>query len=457
MPARRAASEAFCLQLLIRSVRYALSNADSAFERLDYDAISPAPQDPDLSELDPSASLDVDDIQTRMVRAALRIAQPDGWIPVIGSSPAQNLRDYQSSVLGDYAAMDMPAARELRFLRSGGTEGDAPAERLSVFPDAGVVTMHGSFDAPFARQTHIVFNTGGPYHAHSHADALAVHLYGADPRRPNAGMPLLVDAGWFSYVDSRRHYFESTAAHNTVTVDGANQCMREPRGARAHPDVERPLASCEQVRSAAARASSPTSPGALAGGTALGLTVEREGLLYQSARHGLYRGVTHRRAVAMLGSDVIIVLDELAADRTATFQQAWHANPRVPAPPTTVAEGDVLRVVFAGDPNTRAPLFSLHQPLAVGTTWRIAQGWHSTTENLREPTQVVELSSRGASATFASVFLLRELAAVTPHVELLAPSGEIRAVVLQLPGEAPRTLVVENIAAGAPGERVRRH
>jgi hypothetical protein len=58
---------------------------------------------------------------------------------------------------------------------------------------------------------------------HGHADALSVQLV-------LAGRPVLIDAGTGGYVGERglRDWFRSTAAHNTLTVDGENQAP--PRG-----------------------------------------------------------------------------------------------------------------------------------------------------------------------------------------------------------------------------------
>jgi hypothetical protein len=69
-----------------------------------------------------------------------------------------------------------------------------------------------------------VFDCGplgwGRIAAHGHADALAVTLSAG-------GRPLLVDPGTYAYHTSAawRHYFRSTLAHNTVTLDGLDQSV----------------------------------------------------------------------------------------------------------------------------------------------------------------------------------------------------------------------------------------
>jgi hypothetical protein len=88
-----------------------------------------------------------------------------------------------------------------------------------AFPDGGYFVLGEDFESP--REIRIVADAGPLGYlaiaAHGHADALAFTL-------SVAGKPILVDPGTFSYsVMPWRRYFRSTAAHNTVVVDGRNQ------------------------------------------------------------------------------------------------------------------------------------------------------------------------------------------------------------------------------------------
>lgn len=58
----------------------------------------------------------------------------------------------------------------------------------------------------------------GSIAAHGHADALSFQVY-------MDGLPILIDSGTFNYhvTKADRDYFRSTAAHNTVIIDGKNQ------------------------------------------------------------------------------------------------------------------------------------------------------------------------------------------------------------------------------------------
>jgi len=88
-----------------------------------------------------------------------------------------------------------------------------------AFPEGGYFILGEDFETP--REVRVVADAGPLGYlsiaAHGHADALAFTLSAA-------GKPVLVDPGTFSYsVMPWRRYFRSTAAHNTVVVDGRNQ------------------------------------------------------------------------------------------------------------------------------------------------------------------------------------------------------------------------------------------
>lgn len=90
-------------------------------------------------------------------------------------------------------------------------------KRLAVFPEAGYAVLRG------VAQDYLFFDAGplGPRRlpGHGHADALSFVLH-------EQGRPLIVDPGVYSYHEqSWRNHFRSTLAHNTVAVDGLDQCL----------------------------------------------------------------------------------------------------------------------------------------------------------------------------------------------------------------------------------------
>jgi hypothetical protein len=113
-------------------------------------------------------------------------------------------------LLGDAAAVvfSRPATAEDPVL---------PVRR--AFPQGGYFILGQDFETP--REVRIVADAGPLGYlaiaAHGHADALAFTL-------SVAGKPILTDPGTFSYSAMPwRRYFRSTAAHNTVVVEGRDQ------------------------------------------------------------------------------------------------------------------------------------------------------------------------------------------------------------------------------------------
>ncbi len=88
------------------------------------------------------------------------------------------------------------------------------------FPQGGYYVLGSDFNTE--QEVRIVADAGPLGYlsiaAHGHADALAFTLFAG-------GQELLIDPGTFSYhtQPAWRSYFRSTAAHNTVTVDGVDQ------------------------------------------------------------------------------------------------------------------------------------------------------------------------------------------------------------------------------------------
>ncbi len=93
----------------------------------------------------------------------------------------------------------------------------APLRASTALRDGGWVTL--TEPGTDAERDHWLILDAGPHgalsHAHSHADALSIDL-------SVHGVPILVDPGTGAYVGDLRRRYRSTAAHNTVTVDGAD-------------------------------------------------------------------------------------------------------------------------------------------------------------------------------------------------------------------------------------------
>lgn len=89
-----------------------------------------------------------------------------------------------------------------------------PASRAELLRDSGYAVLRHGHDG-------LTFDVGpvSPPHLppHAHADVLSLVVW-AD------GEPLVVDPGSFTYTGEWRDRLRGTAAHNTVELDGRNQC-----------------------------------------------------------------------------------------------------------------------------------------------------------------------------------------------------------------------------------------
>lgn len=102
-------------------------------------------------------------------------------------------------------------------------------DSLTAFPDAGYYKLYNGDIA-------VMFDAGepGPSYmlGHAHCDCLSFEL-------SYKGRPVIVNSGTYAYQSELRPYFRSTAAHNTVMVDGEEQmeCWGEHRVGKSYRDV----------------------------------------------------------------------------------------------------------------------------------------------------------------------------------------------------------------------------
>lgn len=386
-------------------------------QKIDVDpSLAPAEQKLTLGDAD--LRLDADDIVNKMMDFAGAVTLPNGDVPWIGAGPYSSLRTYQHAVFESLFDDESPEAQRLAHVVSAAERGLPAAEGARVFADSGFVVLRGAHGSSPAQDSHVVFNAGFPAHSKAHPDALAVHLYGPQAGQPE-GRVLLGDSGWFSYRRPERRYFESTLAHNTITIARESQCMDETSDRTLSPGSDAGLRSCDEVRASQAEAF-PDRPDDLAGTVRMGPTLSGDGWTYQSARHGLYPGVTHARAVILGAAGWLLVLDDVAAaaelgtpPREAELY--WHLGPGLHARPSEPgqpylfgADGGAPLVsldirALGATPDAPASCAVVEGSCAEASCQVPLQGFVSPVEDEMIPAPVVECTSAGGRMTWATL------------------------------------------------------
>ncbi|WP_347258611.1 alginate lyase family protein [Methylocaldum sp.] len=233
-------------------------------------------------------------------------------------------------------------SRHLRISWSG----PAPAENPAIFPNTGYTVVRGRGERP----VRLIFDHGPlgmpPAHGHAHADALSLHV-------TFGGSELLIDPNTYTYTGDPtwRRWFRSTAAHNTVRVDGRDQARQETsfQWSNGH---DASLVKCHR---------------------------DESGRILLLARHDGYRrlGITHWRAIAFDGSDHLLIRDYLAGQGHHVAELIWHLGVEAaPAGAGFVLSGNDIgaRLDLAGG------VMTLHR----GETDPIL-GWQSPCYGVRKP------------------------------------------------------------------------
>ncbi len=247
-------------------------------------------------------------------------------------------------------------------------------------PAAGYFVQRSGWGAD---DSHLLFDGGGLgmfNGGHGHADALAFTLFAG-------GEDLLIDPGTYIYntAPEWRNHFRSTRAHNTVTVDGADQS--EPGG------------TFQWKRRAAARVIRH---------------FRLEGLECIEGEHDGYRpaGIMHRRRLLHLEPDCWVVLDDLRGSGEHTYDFYYHFAPGVALSPggNGAAEGEIAMVARGRQAALR--LFAcgtgaLVSEVICGREFPAGeiQGWASGRYGEKRPAPVLRASARSA-APFAAITVL---------------------------------------------------
>lgn len=240
------------------------------------------------------------------------------------------------------------------------TNGDRPPRRSSLFPEAGMTILRDRAQQPdevWCRLDH------GPHGflaiaAHAHADALALELR-------MGGVDVFADTGTYCYHGEPdwRHYFRSTAGHNTLEVAGLDQSIS------GGPFLWTRHAN-SQLRGVSG----------LDGGAVAEWQASHDG-------YGRLRPpATHRRHVRLARSSrEIVITDVLVTERAHTCRLRFHLGPGV------ACKLDGHRALLSW--KTSEAEWSASLTLPTNVSWEEARGridqpagWYSPAFGVRIPT-----------------------------------------------------------------------
>lgn len=316
----------------------------------------------------------------RALEFSLHIHKPDGIVPSFSDGDARSFLPLLQQGAEIFGREDM------RFVANAGRAGTAPAQRVAHFPFGGyhVIRSHWRASPDFADAHHLVFDCGPLGEGnHGHFDALSIELAAC-------GRSLIVDPGRYTYSEAAgedgvnwRVHFRSTAAHNTVCVDGRQQTRYVPKA------IKEPSRHTQgSTRHKVAGPAPDTSFTERFHGGYLDV------LRGRCASHE-YDAV-HERTIVFAGREYWIVSDRLRADSvhdyTLSFQLAPHTENETSV---DVRDGLVLR----------SPGLLLAQPACKDMKHGLCEGWVSARYGHKQPAPVLKSAICARDAAFDTVLL----------------------------------------------------
>lgn len=172
---------------------------------------------------------------------------------------------------------------------------DISVRRCRTFPDSGYTVLH------LENGLFVTFDHGPlgmpPLYNHGHADALSLTL-------SRYGKKIFVDPGTYRYngAPEFRRYFKGTRAHNTVTIDGADQAVQETSFIWSRPYRPRLIHADEAD----------------------------DAIYLDAVSNGYERleyPVMHRRALVVLGKSDLLIADAFSGKGSHRYELNYHLHP----------------------------------------------------------------------------------------------------------------------------------
>lgn len=369
----------------------------------------------------------------RMFDFLLSITRPDGTYPLMGDDDGGRLLqldgrkpDDARALLGTGAALlkradlawmgrgDDAALLWMLGASSVGERdtlvGHAPQELARAYDAGGVYTMRDGWNT----DSSLAVVDAGPHGAlsfgHSHADALSIDL-------TVAGRPVFVDAGTYTYVGDERNTFRSTAAHNTVEIDGVSTSI--------------PSTAFRWSKVAHARATG---------------WLDAPDFTWFCGTHDGYRDlgdpVQHERSVLHNKDGIWIVRDSVQAKGRHTARLRWHLAAGLTASARDSGSNSVHLRVREGDASRALLILAGSE----GGKGAVERGWSSSQFGQKAQVDVCEwLETTNGNAVLASIVIdTARYRVATPETvaRLARVQGAVVVVALEATHDPMETVLV---------------
>lgn len=168
---------------------------------------------PVVDLLNPSSSSELRNIYSRAERYATHIIMPDGYLPPLGDTKHERVRDISHRTTF--------GSDEFLYSVFQGRKGTPPGANSAIFPSAGYALHRSQWDD--AKSDWLLFKAGYHSNYHHHADDLSLLVH-------SGGSMVLGESGPYGYDYSNplTTYAFSQFAHNVITVDGLSQPRSQP-------------------------------------------------------------------------------------------------------------------------------------------------------------------------------------------------------------------------------------
>jgi Heparinase II/III N-terminus/Heparinase II/III-like protein len=168
----------------------------------------------------------MDALLEQALEFSMYLHQPNGMVPSLSDG------DVRSFVPLLKQGAQLFGRDDMLFVATQGKEGQPPSRQHIHFLASGYHVLRSPWLAAphFSSAQHLVFDCGPLGEGnHGHFDALSFELFAH-------GHALIVDPGRYTYSEAGdknwRVHFRSTAAHNTVCVDGRSQTAYTPKSVK---------------------------------------------------------------------------------------------------------------------------------------------------------------------------------------------------------------------------------